>query len=258
MTKHRLSLVLAGITALVILAGGWFLGVQPQLATASANDQQRQGIEQTNAANAEELSRLEAQYQQLGAMQAKYADLQRSVPATADTAGFTREVNAAATSAGVGISSIQFDTPVAYAPPAAAGTSTSTTTSPSTGTTATATPTPTPSPSATATPAPAATPAPGAARTEPSITSADFTVVPVTVAVTGSYQQALAFTKALQSGDRLFLVDQISQSVADSSSADAGAGGQNWSLGGDVYVLATAPATTATTGTAATSTQAAG
>ncbi|PZF62236.1 hypothetical protein DEI92_01685 [Curtobacterium sp. MCBD17_034] len=256
MNKHKLSLVLAGVAALVIIVGGWFLGVQPQLATASANDLQRESIDETNASNRAELTRLEEQYQKLGTMKTTFADLQESVPAKADTTGFTREINTAATTSGVGISSVQFDTPVAYAPSAAAGAG-ATTTGTSTGSpTASASATPSPSATATAAPAaaPAATPAPGGPTTDSSITSADFTVVPVTVAVTGSYQQALAFTKALQNGSRLFLVDTVSQSLSDSSSG--GSGGQNWSLGGEIYVLKASSASSSSTD--ATSTQAAG
>ncbi|PZE74089.1 hypothetical protein DEI82_12145 [Curtobacterium sp. MCBD17_019] len=62
----------------------------------------------------------------------------------------------------------------------------------------------------------------------------------MSVQVSGTYDQALAFTKAVQSGDRLFLVDAITASTSsqDSSTGTTTSGAMSWTLGGDIYVLA--------------------
>jgi hypothetical protein len=96
-------------------------------------------------------------------------------------------------------------------------------------------PAPSETPSAAATPAAPTAPVPA---TDPAITGTNFTVMPVTVAIAGSYDQALAFTKAVQGGDRLFLVNRIAATDADEDAPPMTS--QAWSLSGFVYVLSEA------------------
>ncbi|ROP63288.1 hypothetical protein [Curtobacterium sp. ZW137] len=234
MNRNRLSLIIALVVAVGVLAGGWFLGVQPQLAAASANSTQQQDIDATNAANRLELTRLAKAYTELDQTKADLARLRSSVPETADTTPFLKALDFDATNVGVTITSITLDDAVVYAPPSdAAGSSTAGE--------------PTASASATSAPSPAgmpttaATPSATAPHTDSSITGANFSLIPVTVSVTGSYDQALAFTKAVQKGERLFLVSAI----AATSDAEDGnpMDNQAWSLSGSIYVLAEASAT---------------
>lgn len=226
MNKHRLSLATAGIAAVAIVAGGWFLGVQPQLAAASTGESQRESIETANTENQKELSRLATQYQNLDSMKSGLAELQASIPSTAQTTSFVREVNSAAVSSGVTITTITIADAQAYQAPEGTGSTVAAGGSAA----ATSAPSASPSPSATAAPT---TPVAPEQHTDASITGANFTVIPVTVAINGEYDKALDFTRSLQSGQRLFLVNTLSATSSDG-------GEQMWSLGGFVYVLSDA------------------
>jgi hypothetical protein len=238
MNKHKLSLVLAALAAVVVLAGGWFLGVQPQLASASSADAQRQTIDATNLKNRAELIRLQKQFANIDGMKTALSKLEQSIPGAADSAAFIRSVNDESSAAGTSISTITVGEAQAYVPPSAS------TATP--GATATATASPSASASATAEPSPAATPSAPMPHTDPAITSGDFSMIPVAVSFNApSDAQALALTQAVQSGTRLFLVDSIAKSPQNSGT------GSSWSLQGYIYVLAPNVATVTTT-TAAT------
>ncbi|MFZ7087338.1 hypothetical protein [Curtobacterium sp. RRHDQ10] len=248
MNRNKLSFVVAIVAAVVVLAGGFFLGVQPQLASAAANDTQRATIESTNATNRTELKRLEKQFTKLDGMRSELATLSASIPSTPDTPSFVKALGSAADGAGVTVTAVTFSDPAAYTAPgqAAAGTDTTPT--------ASASPSASPSTSATATPSP--TPTGPATVTNEAITSSNFTVIPVSVSVEGSYSDALAFTKAVQTGTRLFLVNSINSAPKSSgdesgstTSADADA---VWTLAGYIYVLDTAATAQPSAGTAAT------
>lgn len=253
MDRHKLSLIGAALAAVVLVAGGWFVGVQPQLASASSADAQRASIEATNSANRVVLQKLETEYRELGRSEQALAALRESVPSTPDTAGFTRQVQAAVTGSGVTMTSLTFGTLQAYAP---AGTSATT------GAATTADPSASPSqestPASVATPAAVPTPAAPQAYRNDQITASTFDLLPVTVAVDStSYQQAIDFAKRMQHTDRLFLVNTLSQTAKDSGGAS-----ESWSLSGYVYVVhaaatGSAPSSdsTSTADSAATSTK---
>ncbi|QQD76022.1 type 4a pilus biogenesis protein PilO [Curtobacterium sp. YC1] len=217
MNRNRLSLVVALVAIGAVLAGAWFLGVQPQLAQAADHSTQQTDIDATNARNRAELARLEKASEELGATKAELDVLRASVPSTPSTAALLTQLNNAAGASGVTVTAITIGDAKAYDPVAAA-------------------PASEPSPSTTATPTAEPTPSAPAPLTDPAVTGANFVVIPVTAAVKGSYDQALAFTKAVQSGQRLFLVTGIA-----STSSDGGASpmdDQAWSLTGSVYVFA--------------------
>lgn len=236
MNKNRLSLVVALAVSAVVLAGGWFLGVQPQLAMASANGTQQQTIDATNGKNRIELARLAKAFTTLDSTKAELSGLQASIPATTDTDPFVRSLYSHAEATDVRITSVTFADPKPYAPEASeVGAPASGASSPSA----------TPSPTATATPsapvsAAAASPQAVVPHSDPEITGANFTVIGVDLSVDGSYDQALAFTKAVQGGDRLFLVSGIAAASTDElPPMDA----QSWSLTGEIYVLTDPSAT---------------
>jgi Tfp pilus assembly protein PilO len=231
MTKHHLSLVIALVVCAVVLAGGWFLGVQPQLAAASSNQAQQSTIDATNDKNRAELTRLAAAFAGLDATKAELAQLRASVPSTTDSESFVRQIDANAAAAGVQVTNVTIGDATPYAPA----------TEPTAETTASA------APSAAATSStdedvPSAQPA-----TDPAVTDANFSLVPVTVAVQGSYDQALAFTKAMQSGSRLFLVSGIAAASEEEDDAPP-MESQSWSLSGSVYVFTDTSSTASANG----------
>lgn len=231
MTRNRLSLLLAVLAMFVVAAAGYFLAVQPQLAQAAEARSQRETVEQTNATSQAELARLREQAKTLPQMKARLAALSESVPSDAALPSFIDELNATASAAGVEVQSYTTSDAAAYAPTAS--------TTPAGSSAAAGTPSSTPSP--TATPSPSAAPTAAAEPslvTDPAVTAQNFSVVPAAVAVDGTYDQALAFVKGLQSGKRLFLITKISSAEASGSESDA-TGVSTWMFGGSLYVLHT-------------------
>ncbi|MDY1005297.1 hypothetical protein [Curtobacterium sp. CFBP9011] len=234
MSRNRLMLLLAALTAVVVIVGGFFLGVRPQLDRAAAARSDASSIDATNAVTRAELDRLRDQAKTLPQQKDELAALRRSVPSTASSSAFISALNTTADQAGVTVSSLTVGDAQAYMPPVAAdANSTAGTDSASA----------TPSPSVTAAPAAvgAQVPAALAPTTSSSITAQNFSVVPVSVSVNGDFAQALAFVKGVQTSDRLFLITSISSSMSAPSESDgAGAAAPSWSFSGSVYVLADA------------------
>lgn len=249
MTRNRLHLVIALAIGVVLLAGGFFLGVQPQLAAASANREQLRTIDATNDGYRTELARLAARSAKLPAMQREADALATSIPSSADTASFYKEVDRVAAAAGVTVDGITTSWAAAYTPPETAAPAAAASAAEPGATSGSATP----SPSATPT-----TPAAAAPVTDPKITAANFSTIAISIGVTGSFEQALAFTSGMQDGDRLFLVDDIKSTredttadgatTTDGAAATSGSGSTTWTLSGYVYVLSDAAAAQASQG----------
>ncbi|WIE61238.1 type 4a pilus biogenesis protein PilO [Curtobacterium sp. MCLR17_032] len=232
MTRNRLNMVLAVIGMVVVAVGGFFLGVQPQLARAAADDTQQSTVQQENALKSVELARLRKQAKTLPEMQAELGRLEASVPSATKMSAFYDEIGQAASAAGVTVSAITTSDAVAYTPPVSEPTTPS----------ATGTPTPTPTP----TPEPVASASASAppVATDASITASNFSVVPVTVSVDGSFDQALSFVGRAQALQRLYLVNSITSSASDPSLESTQTSSTTWNFSGYVFVLdtdATAP-----------------
>lgn len=249
MDRNRLLLISAALAAIVLLAGGVLLGVQPQLSAARATESQMRSIDQQNEQLTSQLATLKSTASRMDEVAAKLATLQASVPGDAAIPAFLDQLNAAASASDVQITSITTSDASAYTSPAPATTTATTST---TGSTSTASPTSSPTASATPSPVTVATgPVAPLPATNPLITGADFSTIPVTVTIQGNYDHALAYLSALQHGRRLFLVNAVSQSGTGSDGSDP-----DWTFGGYIYALTNA-ATTASTASTTTS-QAAG
>ena len=118
MDRFRLSLIVIGVLAVAVVFGGWALGVQPQIDRMNNADTQTATIAQLNAAQEQRNAELAADNANLGAYKSELAAGQAEVPASRSQQDLVDQLNAAATSAGVTVSSLVFDTAVAYAPPA--------------------------------------------------------------------------------------------------------------------------------------------
>lgn len=234
MTRNRLNMLLAIASMLIVALAGFFLGVQPQLAQAAADREQQVGVDATNRTTASELARLKDRAKSLPKLEAELASLTASVPGSASMSTFYASVNSVAARTGVKVSAITTADAQAYTPPTSAGVATAepdTTASPQ----ATASASPDPSATASASAAPRAS-----VVTDPRITSANFSAIPVTVSVDGSFDQALAFVGGMQDGPRLFLVNAVSSTAAQATTDGAGGGASDmttWTFGGYVYVL---------------------
>lgn len=232
MTRNRLNMLIAVVAMVVVALAGFFLGVQPQLAQAANDRVEQTSVDATNRVTAAELARLRDRAKSLPALKAELAKLTASVPSGANMSSFYGAVDGVAASSGVKVSAITTSDAVAYTAPVAADTDADAEeATPETTATATATGEPT---------AAATTP-----LTDPAISGKNFSAIPVSVSVDGSFDQALAFVGGLQDGARLFLVNAVSSSAAQDSTDQTAAPSTTWTFGGYVYVLTTETSTSA-------------
>ncbi|WP_433930565.1 hypothetical protein [Curtobacterium flaccumfaciens] len=236
MTRNRLNMLLAVVAMVVVALAGFFLGVQPHLAQAASDRTDQVSVDATNRTTAAELARLKDRAKSLPAMKAELAELTTSVPSSANMSSFYGAVDGVAARAGVKVSAITTSDALAYTAPVAASTAVGTEDS-----SASAPGEATPEPTAAST---------GAATgpvTDPAISAANFSAIPVSVSVDGSFDQALSFVGGMQDGARLFLVTTVSSSISQDSTDPAAAAATTWTFGGYVYVL-TADSDTAAKG----------
>lgn len=226
MTRNRLNMLLAVVAMVVVALAGFFLGVQPHLAQAASDRTDQVSVDATNRTTAAELARLKDRAKSLPAMKAELAELTTSVPSSANMSSFYGAVDGVAARAGVKVSAITTSDAVAYTAPVAASTAAGTEDS-----SASATDEATPEPTA------ASTGAATAPVTDPAISAANFSAIPVSVSVDGSFDQALSFVGGMQDGARLFLVTTVSSSISQDSTDPAAAAATTWTFGGYVYVL---------------------
>ncbi|MBT1664292.1 hypothetical protein [Curtobacterium flaccumfaciens] len=236
MTRNRLNMLLAVVAMVVVALAGFFLGVQPHLAQAASDRTDQVSVDATNRTTAAELARLKDRAKSLPAMKAELAELTTSVPSSANMSSFYGAVDGVAARAGVKVSAITTSDALAYTAPVAASTAAGTEDS-----SASATDEATPEPTA------ASTGAAAAPVTDPAISAANFSAIPVSVSVDGSFDQALSFVGGMQDGARLFLVTTVSSSISQDSTDPAAAAATTWTFGGYVYVL-TADSDTAAKG----------
>jgi len=209
--KNRLWIICSVLVMALVVAGGWFLGVQPQLGAFADAEAQTASVQQTNEKYAQTLAKLKKDSENLPALKAKLASLAASVPEGSDIPAFIDQLNALYTASNVVCVDQAFSDAVAYspvAPPAAA------------------TPAATSAPTSGATPAPTPSAAPTEAGMPPVvsslITATNFAARPVSVTVRGQYGDILNFVSGLQSGARLFLVTSFSTVPAADTAAPAG------------------------------------
>lgn len=220
MTRNRLNMLLAVVAMVVVALAGFFLGVQPHLAQAASDRTDQVTVDATNRTTAAELARLKERAESLPKLKAELAALTASVPSSASMSSFYGAVDSVAAKAGVKVSAITTSDAVAYTAPAAATDAAAEATD-----------------GATAEPATEAADGATAPLTDPAISAANFSAIPVSVSVDGSFDQALSFVGGMQDGARLFLVTTVSSSVSQDSTDPAAAAATTWTFGGYVYVL---------------------
>lgn len=220
---NRLWILISSVLILVLIAGGWFLGVGPFLAAAAVADEAREGIESQNRDLRVQIASLAQQEADLPKLADELEELEKAIPAGVDGSEFIASVTKLASQSDVTLTTIALTDPVAYVPPAA--------------------PAP-PAPAAEgeaaegAEAAPAPAPAAGAGPvplTDPLVTTANMVIVPIEIGVSGSNDKVMAFLERLQEGDRLVLVTKIAGGRAEGS--DASSGSYAMTITGSMYVM---------------------
>jgi Tfp pilus assembly protein PilO len=193
MQQHRIISILSVLSMVVIVAIGWFLIAQPQLAAATSADQQRTEVAAQVAASQIVVAQLKADSEKLPELLDELDELRTSIPAGVDPSGYLDGLSALAQVAGVQITGLTVEDPVAYVaatpPIGQAAPAETETDGEDTGESVEAPPTVFPG-----------------IVTSPLIDSSDFVAIPVTIEIAGEASAIMRFINGLQSGDRLFLV----------------------------------------------------
>lgn len=232
MDKNRIWIMGAVLVSVVVLVGGWFLAIAPQLGSAAQAAAQKAQVDDQNASYAAQVRALQAAHAKLPQTEAELAELAKAIPANAGMPAFYDELNAVAAATGVTITKVAPSDAVPYVPPVAPSTPTAASTQ---GSSSPSSATPSPSPTPAATPAPAPTAVPGMPPVlDPSITAKNLSLIPFVVTVSGTGNAIQQFTNGVQSGDRLFLVTGVSISAANSGASFEGR------LSGYLFALASA------------------
>jgi hypothetical protein len=206
MNAGRLWAIAGSVVIVAILVLGWFVGISPVLDTAAASQDSLATVEQSNSSYEAQLDVLAGEFAKIDDVRAQLATATEEVPGDAAIAELLRELDALQGSTGVPITSITFADASVYIPPAAAPAVVETAPAPDAGST--------PAPTDSSTPAPAASdPTAGLAPLDAAdaalLSTGNFVVIPVDLAVGGDQNAGLAFVTGLQSMKRLFLVTKF-------------------------------------------------
>jgi len=221
----RVWALITVVMVAALLAGGWFLGISPQLDAVKAADTQKEQVESQNRGIQERLLNLQQQSGNLEELQAEAVGLEKVIPSGTQASQFITALNALAAQAGVQITSISLGDGQPYQEPAGAASSGA----PASEGAETPTPAPTPVPTETA-PAggvPTGAPAP---LVDGRITGDNFVLLPVGIEVSGGWANVHAFVHSVQTGERLVLVTKVS---ASSDGGDS----YTMSISGVMYAL---------------------
>jgi Tfp pilus assembly protein PilO len=202
----RVWALITTVLGIGILAAAWFLGASPFLQAQAQAETQRSAAVTQNEGIRSAIATLKEQKEKLPEYEARGKELEVAIPSDIESADLIRTLNNLATASGVTISQISFSDPLTYSPP--------------TGEVVDAELAPNP-------------------VTDSRITGENFLLVPITLSVTGGWNEVLAFTHGMQTGDRLMLVTKVTTTANE--------GTFTTSLSGAMYVLIRpeAPAPTA-------------
>lgn len=217
---NRIWALITAIVVIALLAGGWFLGVSPQLERAATAALNEQGVDSQNQIAQAELAKLAADKKNEKTLDDELSKLQQQIPVTSEDPSFLRDIQALASRYKVTITDYERGDTTPYIAPAAAAPADATTSDSSATDTAAAAPV-------------SADPVP---LTDPLVTSESLVTVPVTVAASGSYTDLTRFQNALQDMTRLYLVTGVTVKQNEASS------------GGGAYVFTSVGVTYVSTG----------
>lgn len=174
MTATRIWTVAAVALIAAILGLGWLLGVAPLLAQASTADSERANVEAQNAAHEASLTIMKADFERLDEIEAELAGLQRSIPPGERVTAFASFVESVVSAHGLSLRSIVAgELPFGATDAEVAG--------------------------ATA----------GLGGSALSIPAGTVFALPVTIGLEGEPEAVMDAVRALQTGERLFLVGNV-------------------------------------------------
>lgn len=228
---NRLWVGISVLVSMAILAGGWFIGIDPQLQLQKTTNEQRETVEARNTVARADIARLKAASENLPALETQLAGLQAAVPPGINGSDFIASLDKMAVASGATLTSFTLADPIAYepaAPPAAQTADAAEATDEADGDSdAEGTPSAPAGPNASEI---APTPA-----TDGAINADNFVIVPISLTVEGTNDNVLDFLGQLQDADRLVLVTGL-QKARDND------GVYSLNISGGMFVLRNAQA----------------
>lgn len=226
--------------ALVIAAASWFLAISPTLATAAETRAEAQATRDQNDLLELRIAKLRADFERLPEFRAELEAIQTQIPTDADLASYLRQLDEAATSRAVTLTSVSPSPPVAVVPAVPIAPAV-----------------PAPAPADSAVPPAEGGDSPTAAAVVPAapagpVAPEGFVTIPVSMTVVGTYQGVVRFLDDTQNGtDRLLLVAGLQATALQAAEAGGGrpataAGDLELIITGFAYVLVDPAATSAT------------
>jgi len=214
MKQGRSSAMGALALIILIIGGGWFLKIAPQLNLISGIQKDQANVLATNVRSQLLLTKLKTDYQNIGNLKNELALLGRSVPANASISAFISELNSVANMHGATIKSIL----VSDAKPYSVNTRV---------------------------PTDSGIKEPPPLMDDPKITGSNFVIIPIQITASGKYPDVLDFINSIQTGERLFLISSLSSAgsmgnkpaTTTAQSASNKSGKVDASIGGFIYVL---------------------
>ena len=213
MGRNKLRIIGAILAVVVVIAGGWVVGIAPQLAASAAANANRASVLVSNSRSQVVLAKLKKDFENIDQLKNELNTLRQSVPTEGGISSFVTELNGLASTHSVIVKSISVSDAKPYSPIAQTGSSASGSTT---------------------------------LVTDPKITPTNFVVIPLQFAVSGDYSKVLDFVHDVQYGRRLFLVTSLSttgstntKGVINNASKPATSTPEkvDATLGGYIYVL---------------------
>lgn len=211
-----------------VLAGGYFLGIAPLLTQAALADDDRVAAETQATAYKTTLVTLKEKYANIDALKADLAAARATIPAEAEMSTFVGGLDVIAQATGAQVLNVTVADALPYVPPIAIAPV---------------------APEALDDPGTSAAAAPVEAAPVVSnnpmipnanlVSNTNMAIIPVTISVTGSFDQNMAFVGSLQKGERIFLVTRLA------TTEDTGDAVFTTQIEGYVYVILTADAAAA-------------
>jgi Tfp pilus assembly protein PilO len=223
--NNRVWVLGALVLTVAIVAASWFIGISPVIARGAAAESERASVAARNAASEIEIDSLRERSSTIGDVKALVEGQRKLLPTDADLPNLLGQLDRLEAAAGVTLTDFSVSdgipfVPVEVEPPAA----------PTDGDDASADPS---NPDESASTEPVLEKATEIANAN-LVTGDNFIAIPVSVSALGGFEQVMAFVASVQSGERLFLVTELT--VAEQED-ESGGGAFTANLTGFVYVL---------------------
>ena len=220
MTRTRLITVLGSLTIVILAVASWLLVLSPRVAEAAEIQSQSESVHEQASGVQRDIVKLQAMKDKLPDRMARFDQLKANFPGTAEIPALLDQIRDAAAQSGVSVLELKTSAPVRVSHDAKAGAATN-------GANGTSTPAPAGSPDASAGAGANGAGVPGASASGDTLAS-----MPVSLTVSGSYENLTHFLDRAENLPRAWLIDKLT-ATGDAS----GKSGISLTASGGMFVL---------------------